>query len=85
MGQFLLGDAGHSLEVIVASVAEVGGAKAEENSHRAAVPTFILQEVCAVLGAHLPMEWERYQYGKMFMNKNGFKKQFITHTFSQMH
>lgn len=53
MGQFLLGDTGHSLEVIMAGVAEVCGAKAEENSHRAAVPAFILQEVCAMLGAHL--------------------------------
>lgn len=53
MGQFLLGDAGHPLEVIVAGVTEVCGAKAEENSHRAAVPAFILQEVCAMLGAHL--------------------------------
>lgn len=53
MGQLLLGDAGHPLEVIVAGVAEVCGAKAEENSHRAAVPAFILQEVCAMLGAHL--------------------------------
>lgn len=53
MGQFLLGDTGHSLEVIMAGVAEVGGAKAEENSHRAAVPTFILQEIGAMLGAHL--------------------------------
>lgn len=60
MGQFLLGDAGHPLEVIVASVAEVGGAKAEENSHRAAVPAFILQEVCAMLGAHLPMGRRHY-------------------------
>lgn len=53
MGQFLLGDTGHPLEVIVAGVTEVGGAKAEENSHRAAVTTFILEEVCSVLGAHL--------------------------------
>lgn len=53
MGQFLLGDAGHPLEVIVAGVAEVCGAKAEENGHRAAVPAFILQEVGAVLRAHL--------------------------------
>lgn len=60
MGQFLLGDAGHPLEVIVASIAEVGGAKAEENSHRAAVPAFILQEVCAMLGAHLPMGRRHY-------------------------
>lgn len=53
MGQFLLGDACHSLEVIMAGVAEMCGAKAEKHSHRAAVPAFILQEVCAMLGAHL--------------------------------
>lgn len=53
MGQFLLGDTGHPLEVVVAGVAEVCGAKAEENSHRAAVPAFILEEVGPVFGAHL--------------------------------
>lgn len=53
MGKFLLGDTGHPLEVIMAGVAEVCGAKAEENSHWAAVPAFILQEVCAMFGAHL--------------------------------
>lgn len=53
MGQFLFGDAGHPLEVIMAGITEVCGAKAEENSHRAAVPAFILKEVCSMLGAHL--------------------------------
>lgn len=53
MGQLLLRDTGHPLEVVVAGVAEVRGAEAEEDSHRAAVPAFVLQEVCAVLGAHL--------------------------------
>ena len=53
MGQFLLRDTGHPLEVIMAGIAEVCSAKAEENSHGAAVPTFILEEVCAMLGAHL--------------------------------
>ena len=53
VGQLLFGDTGHPLEVVVAGVAEVRGAEAEENSHRAAVPTFIFQEVCAVFGAHL--------------------------------
>lgn len=60
MGQFLFGDTGHPLEVIVAGIAEVCGAKAEENSHRAAVPAFILQEVCAMLGAHLARGVEYY-------------------------
>ncbi len=62
MGQFLFGDTGHPLEVIMAGVAEVCGAKAEENSHRAAVPAFIFQEVCAMLGAHL-MEIREEQSG----------------------
>lgn len=53
MRQLLLGNTGHPLEVIMAGVAEVCGAEAEENSHRAAVPAFVLQEVCAMLGAHL--------------------------------
>lgn len=53
MGQLLFGDTGHPLEVVVAGVAEVCGAEAEENSHGAAVPTFVLEEVCAMLGAHL--------------------------------
>ena len=53
MGQLLFGDTGHPLEVIMAGVAEVSGAKAEEYSHRAAVPAFILKEVCAMLGTHL--------------------------------
>lgn len=33
MGQFFFGDTGHPLEVIVAGVAEVCGAKAKENCH----------------------------------------------------
>jgi len=53
MRKLLLGDAGHPLEVVVAGVAEVRGAEAEEHGHRAAVPALVLQEVCAVLGAHL--------------------------------
>lgn len=53
MGQLFFGDACHSLEIIVAGIAEVRGAKAEENSHWAAVPAFILKEICAMLGTHL--------------------------------
>lgn len=53
MGQLLFGYTCHSLEIIMAGIAEVRGAKAEENSHWAAVPAFILKEVCAVLGTHL--------------------------------
>ena len=53
VGQLLLRDAGHPLEVVVAGVTEVRRAEAEEDRHRAAVPALILQEVCAVLGTHL--------------------------------
>lgn len=60
MGQLFLGDTGHPLEVIMAGVAEVCGAKAEENSHRAAVPTFILKEIRAMLRAHLTEKNNRY-------------------------
>lgn len=56
MRQLLLGHAGHPLEVIVAGVTEVSGAEAEENSHRAAVPAFVLKKVCPVLGTHLQTE-----------------------------
>lgn len=37
----------------MASVAEVRGAEAEEHGHGAAVPALVLQQVGAVLGAHL--------------------------------
>ncbi len=37
----------------MASVAEVGGAEAEENGHRAAVATLVLEVVGAVARAHL--------------------------------
>lgn len=53
MGQLFLGDAGHPLEVVMAGVAEVRGAEAEENRHGAAVPALVLKEVGAMLGAHL--------------------------------
>ena len=53
LGQLRLGHACQSLEVIVTGVAEVGGAKAEVDSHRAAVATLVLEEVRAMLGTHL--------------------------------
>lgn len=69
MGQLFLGDTGHPLEVVMTGVAEVRGAEAEENSHRAAVPALILQEVRAVFGAHLnqhiiqqALKWELFQF-----------------------
>lgn len=77
MRQFLFGYTGHSLEVIMAGIAEVCGTKAEEHSHRAAVPAFILQEVCAVLGAHLvkgkseSSVVELYLCGKKTQQKTG--------------
>lgn len=56
VGQLCLGDGGDALEVVMASLAEVGGAKAEEYRHRAAVAALVLQEVRAVLGTHLRKE-----------------------------
>lgn len=53
MWQLRFGDVGHSLEVVMTSITEVGGAKTEEDGHRATVATLVLQEVCAVLGTHL--------------------------------
>lgn len=82
MGQFLLGDTGHPLEVIMTSVAEVCGAKAEENSHRAAVPAFILQKVCAMLGAHLAKSKQESSGVRLYFcvksrQKNHFKNAFL--------
>ena len=53
LGQLGLGNAGQALEVVMAGVAEVGGAKAEVDGHRAAVAALELQEVCSVLGTNL--------------------------------
>ena len=53
LGQFVLGHIGHSLEVIVASVAEMRGAKAEKDGHRTAIPALVFQVICTVLRAHL--------------------------------
>lgn len=45
MRQLLFGDTGHSLEVIMAGVAEVCGPKAKEHSDRTAVTAFVFKEV----------------------------------------
>lgn len=44
---------GQALEIVVACVAKVRCAKAEEDGDRAAVAAFVLEEIGAVLGAHL--------------------------------
>lgn len=44
---------GNALEVVVAGVAKVRGAKAKEHGHRAAVTALVLQQIGAVFGAHL--------------------------------
>ena len=49
----MFGDVGDALKVLVTRVTEVCSAEAEEDSHRAAVTTLVLQEISAVLGAHL--------------------------------
>ena len=51
--QLCLGHARQTLEVVMARVAEMGGAKAKVDSHRAAITTFVLKEICAMLGTHL--------------------------------
>ena len=51
--EFGLGHARQTLEVVVARVTKVGGAKAEVDGHGAAVSALVLQEVCAMLGAYL--------------------------------
>jgi len=60
VGQFLLGDARHPLEVVVTSVAEVCRSEAEEDCHGAAVSTLVLQEVCPVLGTHLARDRQQH-------------------------
>ena len=42
-----------NLKIVVARVAEVRGAEAEENGDGAAITTFVLQKVRAVFRAHL--------------------------------
>lgn len=53
MGQHLLRSTHHSVDVIVAQLAEVGRPKAEEDGDGATVATLVLQIVHAVLGTHL--------------------------------
>jgi len=53
LGELRLGHASQPLEVIMTGGAEVGCAKAEVDGHRAAVAALVLQEVSAMLGAHL--------------------------------
>ena len=53
LGELRLGHASQPLEVVMARGAEVGGAEAEVDGHGAAVATLVLQEVGAMLGAHL--------------------------------
>ena len=53
LGQLRLHNAGQPLEVVMTGVAEVGGAETEIDSHRAAIATLVLKEVCSVLGTHL--------------------------------
>lgn len=45
--------AGETGEVIVTSCTEVGGSEAEEHGNRAAIAALVLEEVSAVLMAHL--------------------------------
>lgn len=86
MGQFLLRDTSHPLEVVMAGVAEVCGAEAEENSHRAAVPAFILKEVGAMLGAHLVEAcMTRQQDSREVILNTGQHSRRETHSLSSYH
>ena len=60
LGELGLADAGQTLEVVVARIAEVGGAKAEIDSHRAAVAALVLQKISAMLRTHLQKQEHRY-------------------------
>jgi hypothetical protein len=51
--QLGLGHVGDSLEVIMARVAEVSRAEAEEDSDGATVPALVLQIVCTMFRTHL--------------------------------
>ena len=53
LGQLRLHNAGQTLEVVVAGVAEVGGAETEVDGNRATVAALVLQEICPVLGTNL--------------------------------
>ena len=53
MGQSILRNGGHSLELVVAEITKVGCPKTEENCHGATIATLVLQEVCSVFGTHL--------------------------------
>lgn len=53
LGQLVLWYIRESLEIIVACVAKVCGAKAKEHRHGAAVAAFVFQEISAMFGAHL--------------------------------
>jgi hypothetical protein len=48
-----LADVSNSLEIVVASVAEMRRPEAEKNGHRTAVTAFVLEEISSVLGTHL--------------------------------
>ena len=56
LGQLRFGDVGDSLEVIMTRVTEMGRPEAEEDGHRAAIATLVLQVVRAVLGTHLGLK-----------------------------
>ena len=56
LGQLRFGDVGDSLEVVMTQVAEMGRPEAEEDGHRAAIATLVLQVVRAVLGTHLGLK-----------------------------
>ena len=56
LGELGLGNAGEALEVVMAGIAEVGGTKAEVDSHRTAITALELQEVSPVLRTNLKFQ-----------------------------
>ena len=54
--QLRFGGAGDPLEDVVAGIAEVGGAEAEVDSHRATIAALVLQKISSMLGTHLHTE-----------------------------
>ena len=51
--QFVFGNIGYTLEVIMAGIAKMGSAETEKHCHTATVSALVLQVVGPVFGTHL--------------------------------
>lgn len=56
LGQFYFRYVCQTLEVIVACITKVCRTEAKEHRHRAAIATFVLEKVAAMLGTHLQLK-----------------------------